>query len=292
VSRSWTFECGKGGYLTNIAPHACWIEEKTGIKSEGTTTQCQENVKIYSDLDISKIEFLSLCNGKRANKFQSETLDRLKLRFATNNCQQLAEKLKADNLQLNDLMLRDLSPLAPFRQVTQLNLANNLIEDAFVLTKLDDLKLLDITANDIENLEESVATIENKGAIILGEKTQLHNYSQTDFLLLCKKDDLNPEAKKTIKAIFAKTISEDCATANSRLLTIKILNLSDRGLTDLTPLAGLPKLQVLDISKNPIIDASPLSGLELLKTLNIVDTQISDLTSLSKLIDRGLSIKQ
>ncbi len=292
VSRSWTFECGKGGYITNIAPHACWIEEQTGIKSFGTETQCQDLKKVYNDLELSRINFLALCQEKKANKFQKETIERLKIRFAANTCRQLAAELKAANLQLSDLLLRDLSPLAPFKQVTELNLANNLIADTSVLAQLTSLTFLDITANNIENPSERLAALETNGTFILGKHSQLHNYSQTPFLEFCKKSNVDPETLKTIKAIFAKTMTEDCDTANARLLTIKNLALSERMLTDLAPLAGLPKLESLDISKNPVVDVSPLATLDQLKNLNIVDTQVTDVTSLAKLQGRGLSIKQ
>jgi internalin A len=107
-----------------------------------------------------------------------------------------------------------------------------------------------------------------------------------------KISDLDTERKKTIKAVFAKTMAEDCETANSRLLTIRTLSLSERNLTDLTPLAGLPKLSSLDISKNPITDISPLADIEQLKSLNITDTEVTDVSALAKLKDRGLLIKQ
>ena len=121
---------------------------------------------------------------------------------------------------------------------------------------------------------------------------QKHNYAQTTFLELCKKADLDPEPKMTVKAIFAKTMAEDCETANARLLSIKSLSLSERGLTDLTPLAGLPKLMNLDISKNPVSELSPLANLEQLKSLNIIDTQVTDVSILAKQQGRGLTIKQ
>ena len=292
VSRSWTFECGKGGFITNIAPHACWIEQKSGIKTEGTSTQCAKQRKIYSDLELSNINFLQLCQGKKANKFQKETIERLKLRFGTQSCQELGAALEAPTLKLNDLSLRDLSPLAPFKQVTELQLANNLISDASFLTKLANLKTLDISSNNVAKLDDILTSLDAKGVFVIGKKSQLHNYAQTTFLELCKKADLDPEPKKTVKAIFAKTMAEDCETANARLLTMKTLNLSERSLTDLTPLAGLPKLTNLDISKNPLNDVSVLADLEQLKSLNIIETQVTDVSMLAKLQSRGLTIKQ
>ncbi len=292
VSRSWTFECGKGGYITNIAPHACWIEQQTGIKTTGTETQCDTPKKVYSDLELSRINFLSLCQGKKANKFQKETIDRLKLRFATNSCPELLTELKAENLKLNDLLLRDLSPLAPFEQVTEMHMANNLVVDGTGLNQMTSLKFLDISANNIANPGARFSALEAGGTFILGKTSQLNNFAQTQFLNICKKDIIDPETKKTIKAVFAKTMAETCETANERLLTIKNLNLSERALTDLTPLKGLPKLESLDLSKNPVIDVSPLATLDRLKNLSIVKTQVTDLTSLAKQQARGLKIKQ
>ena len=60
---------------------------------------------------------------------------------------------------------------------------------------------------------------------------------------------------------------------------ILIAVLSNAGVTDLTPLAGL-QLEALDISDNPLTDISPLKGLPLHR-LGLEGTKVADLTPLA-----------
>lgn len=58
----------------------------------------------------------------------------------------------------------------------------------------------------------------------------------------------------------------------------------DHGLTDLSPLKALTKLERLNLSDTKISDITPLSGLTQLRTLNLSRTNVADLAPL-----RGLS---
>lgn len=53
--------------------------------------------------------------------------------------------------------------------------------------------------------------------------------------------------------------------------------------SDLTPLAGLTKLQKLNLSDNEVSDISPLAGLSELTTLGLANNRVSDLSPLSGL---------
>lgn len=68
------------------------------------------------------------------------------------------------------------------------------------------------------------------------------------------------------------------------------LEIRDAGLTDLSPLAGLP-LEVLGLAGNPIEDLSPLSGMPLLE-LDLERTQAADLQPLSGMPLRSLWLNQ
>ena len=54
---------------------------------------------------------------------------------------------------------------------------------------------------------------------------------------------------------------------------------------DISPLAGLPKLQALTIRENKIADVTPLAGMTNLLLLDISDNQISDVTPLASLVN-------
>jgi hypothetical protein len=56
-------------------------------------------------------------------------------------------------------------------------------------------------------------------------------------------------------------------------------------ITDISPLAGLPKLQALTIRENKIADVTPLAGMTNLLLLDISDNLITDVTPLASLVN-------
>ncbi|HEY2841914.1 MAG TPA: leucine-rich repeat domain-containing protein [Pirellulales bacterium] len=67
------------------------------------------------------------------------------------------------------------------------------------------------------------------------------------------------------------------------LTKLESLYLRNSQIRDLTPLAGLTNLQELIIYVNPVSDLKPLAGLKNLKTLDIRRTPVSDLKPLASL---------
>ena len=61
------------------------------------------------------------------------------------------------------------------------------------------------------------------------------------------------------------------------------LDLPRRGLTDISPLAGLTGLEVLDLSGNAVADAWPLAGLSNLRRLDLSGNRIEDVSALAGL---------
>ena len=61
------------------------------------------------------------------------------------------------------------------------------------------------------------------------------------------------------------------------------LDLPERGLAEVSALAGSTELEVLDLSGNAVVDAWPLSGLSSLRRLNLSGNRIADLAALSEL---------
>ena len=66
-------------------------------------------------------------------------------------------------------------------------------------------------------------------------------------------------------------------------VNIKVLTMHHRAITDISPLAGLTRLESLDISFNLITDISPLAGLTRLKSLDIYSNRITDISPLKNL---------
>ncbi|MGD2069052.1 MAG: leucine-rich repeat domain-containing protein [Gemmatimonadota bacterium] len=62
-----------------------------------------------------------------------------------------------------------------------------------------------------------------------------------------------------------------------------ILRATDNALTDLSPLSDLPSLEGADLVANQISDVSPLAGLTTLRHLHLAQNQLSDISPLSAL---------
>lgn len=64
---------------------------------------------------------------------------------------------------------------------------------------------------------------------------------------------------------------------------LKTLALRGNRVTDLSPLAGLISLETLDLDGNQVTSLAPLSGLNNLRVLHLTDNEVSDLTPVAKL---------
>ena len=64
---------------------------------------------------------------------------------------------------------------------------------------------------------------------------------------------------------------------------VEVLDLSARGLADLSALSGLADLEVLDLGGNRIADLSPLAGIAGLERLDLRDNAVADLSALGGL---------
>lgn len=292
VSRSLTFGCGDGGYISLVSDGICWIESEMGVPLPGPSSHCAWKVPAYNAdaLQPTMSTFIELCHGRGRNATARETAHNIQLGLGNESCEATATKLwTATKLSLDYLMIRDLSPLAGLSQLEQLSLKGNRVTDVSPLQQLFALKSLNLVGNTVDDTSPLV-DLETHGLAILGKRRQVKNFVATVFRDACLDATLAEAPRQTVKAILAKTIAEDCITANQRLLSMTKLSLRERGLTDLTPLAKLEQIVVLDLTLNPLTDLSPLLGFESLMTLNLTDTGITDVSQLAPLIARGLVI--
>lgn len=105
------------------------------------------------------------------------------------------------------------------------------------------------------------------------------------FAELCfNQTNLSPQTELTLKALLQHTGTADCRQANETLQSVSELDLSDRHLSDLSPLATLTQLTKLNLAQNQIIDIRPLQSLTQLTELNLKGNQISDLKPIQPLV--------
>lgn len=110
------------------------------------------------------------------------------------------------------------------------------------------------------------------------------NTKFTTFAQWCvNKADLPVETQRTVNAILGRFNTKDCNQAQKKLSALTKFDLSNTGISDLSPLSGQKNLTALSLAGNKISDLSPISGLTKLKGISLMGNQVSDLRPLSNL---------
>ncbi|MBP0017657.1 MAG: hypothetical protein J7647_08870 [Cyanobacteria bacterium SBLK] len=110
------------------------------------------------------------------------------------------------------------------------------------------------------------------------------NPDEWDFLHWCvDRDRLTTEAKHTVEMLLEVAETTDCDRAHAVLQQSDRLDLSEKSIADLRPLATLTHITHLILYGNRIRDISPLETLIHLQQLQIWDNCIEDLTPIFNL---------
>lgn len=111
---------------------------------------------------------------------------------------------------------------------------------------------------------------------------QERNYSR--FSQWCEaRDSLSAGAKHTVTVLLEVAETENCEEAEAKLLGMSGLSLTQKQLTDLSPLASLTHLTSLSLPGNQITDIRPLEKLTNLTFLILAFNQIRDVSPLANL---------
>ena len=202
------------------------------------------------------------------------------------------------SLSLSGMGLTDgeMDQVAKLYALTSLNLSGNSISDISALSTLGGLTALDLSDNNISDIR---ALAELKGLRTL----YLDNNPITDFSVLAELENLTTLSIKGIAiseeqlqalssalpscAIHTDTDQEDAADITLCGVTfksdVKELNLSSRGITDISALSACRELERLDLTGNKISDITPLMDIPGLKEVVIKDNQVTDLRPLMAL---------
>ncbi len=114
----------------------------------------------------------------------------------------------------------------------------------------------------------------------LAEASEIR-YSMADFEEYCESETLLESAKKTLKIIRAGRSCTDTFVALST--SSSYLDLSGKGIKDLTPLKFFHRVSRLNLSQNQIEDLTPLKGFNRLRELDVSSNQIFSLQPLSEI---------
>lgn len=97
------------------------------------------------------------------------------------------------------------------------------------------------------------------------------------------KKSLSSEAKHTVEMLLDEAYTSNCQEANEILFNTTELDLSNKQISDITPLKYLTNLTWLNLSDNQVSDLTPLQALTNLTFLDLSNNQVSDLTPLQSL---------
>ena len=172
-----------------------------------------------------------------------------------------------DTLNLSGNQITDISPLAGLSQLRTLFLDDNPISDFTPLYSLSNLTSLSVSGTDIDEdglkaLAQALPSCAIRSDITAQEDTTLL-LGGMSFSVSSSSLDLSGRGIRDISSL------SECANLTS-------LNLSGNQVSDLTPLMNLPNLESLNVSGNLITDLRPLIGMKQLRVLNISNNLVDE----------------
>jgi len=207
--------------------------------------------------------------------------------------QELSQVYALSSLSLSGNRISDISGLTELGGLTSLNLSDNRISDIAPLAFLTGLRTLYLDNNPVEDLTplyylQSLTSLSLKGLEI--SKEELAALSAA--LPNCAINGVSTKANSDLIALGGITFDENVTELNlsykgltdisalSRCSKLKTLNISGNAVSDISPLMDIPNLGILNISNNEISDLRPLMGLTTLKYLYASSNNISSTVSL------------
>ena len=203
-------------------------------------------------------------------------------------------------LTLSGRRLSDITPLSSMTSLRSLILTNNLISDLSPLSGLSQLGYLHLGGNQIRDLAplsglSSLRTLNLDGNPVR-DFSPIYNLSALETLSIQDirlSEDQLEALKEALPGCF---IHHDMGESSEDEPVIQItlggvtfssditeLDLSGKGILDISSLSYCKDLRKLDLRNNYVSDLSPLSELNLMTWLNIRNNRVPDLSPLSRL---------
>lgn len=178
-------------------------------------------------------------NIKIHPKLEETLLERLEVNHLSSTLFESVE-----SLDLSSANLTSIEGIEHFKNLKELNLRNNLIEDATPIEQLENLEILDLRFNQLADLNTLPQSL--------------------------KKLDL--EGNRLTSIAFLSTLTE-----------LQTVNIRDNFIADLLPLENLTKLKNLNIRNNQVKSLEPITNLEKLQDFNARNNQIESVEPLVNL---------
>lgn len=186
--------------------------------------------------------------------------------------------------------IKELTPLCNLDSLTSLSLARTRTRDLSGVCNITSLKALDLSSNDISDLRP-LSQLRNLRELDLGTNrvTDLSPLIplaelQTLDLTANPTPDISPLAElRNLRDLTLGYMGAGDIAAVSRLTGLTRLHLGSSKAQDLSPLSRLTRLTELDLGACEADDLTPLSGLDDLRSLNLGWANISDISALANL---------
>ena len=206
---------------------------------------------------------------------------------------EVAKMYALSSLSMAGNNISDVSQLTNLAGLTSLNLNRNNITDISALSGLPGLRTLYLDNNPISDLSplmylQSLTSLSIKGISVSKETLQ----QLSNALPNCAINGADTEDKSQVIAIGGSTFDIGVSELDlsyrgitdisvlSECSRLTKLNLCGNAVSDISPLMDLPNLTTLDISSNSVTDLRPLMGLPMLKTLKASSNNIYSTVSL------------
>ena len=244
---------------------------------------------------MKKLTYLVLNDNNITDISALQGLRRLRaLKLKNNRITDISAVQETPNLvylDLNGNQIKDITPVRSLKDLTTLSLSNNPVSD---LRPLEDMKQLRMLYIDGVSLQES-----DLQPLLHLCQSNLFIYRDEVVITKCRDQKLrtpqtdnsakNSEAVKFADANLEAAIREELNKPKGELTIgdlaniAETLNLSGKGISDITPLRHMEKLSTLYLDNNRITDISALKKLDRLSHLDVGNNRITDISALREI---------
>lgn len=272
----------QGSGISDLAPLATLPRLTTLIARDNAVSELRAIAR------LPNLTYLDLSRNRIVNIAAVAALPNLRrLDLAENRIADLRPLSSLAALQFLDLTgneVTDLTPINRMLALTELKLGRNKIGSATTehlngLSLLVSLDLSDNLIDDLTHIGRLPSTVKIR---LLGNPA--FNLQDMGFVQVCAlfREEQSPFGH-TVRQLLATANAPNCNAARDALNGLSFLNLKERGIEDVRPLAFFGNLTALDLSGNAVQDVTALEQLVDMRDLNLSRNRIADARPVARL---------
>lgn len=196
---------------------------------------------------------------------------------------------KLKRLNLSNTQIADIEALSGLTGLTQLELRDNKIADIQVLSAMKDLEILDLGNTGITDIGAIRGHVRMRELDLrhngIRDLSPLEGFTALTYLNLHSNVHLDSVAPLTdftdLETLILRNVPiRDQAGVLQGMKKLKVLNLTQTGITDIAALSGAVQLTQLEMADNGIRDISALAGMKGLEVLDLGNNKIESVVAL------------